>query len=307
MKKKSVWVFVYFVFLVSLLEAQGGGGKGRGGKGIQRDIEIIPIELSEQQKNVPVLGSIKPASSITMLSPFQGRLSRLYVKESQRVRKGQKLFSVVKINTVGSFNENVVKAFSDGIISNIQVEVNQEINASQLVLSIIDLSYLKLEGTISDKEAYLIQTGNKVSVTLNEDVLEGSVFLRSLEPNYSSNLFTVEIHFPINAEQGASRWLGRFASANITTNAVQGYFVPNTAIVQQGIGPSIWVRNADQVLRLQPIVPLEIFGGYTRIEKPAEGKEYLTGTLTSLREGQSYPPKERAKGGGGGQGKPREK
>ncbi len=270
-------------------------------------LEAHPLEEETHNRTVEVVGYLNPSSSLLILSPFQGRVASIYVKEGDKVKRGTRLFSVVKINQVGTFNQNTVYAPTSGYISQIPIEINQEVAASTPILSLIKLEYLKIQSTLSDKDAFLIDTKSPSEVDAENEILEGTVAIRPLEPDYETGLFPVEIHFPLKSVNEATRWLGRFVTAKIKTNSTTGYFVKNSAIVQQGVGPSVWTVNEDNVLLLSSIIPVAIYGDMTLLKERPEGVSYLVGDTGTLREGETFNPKgkerEKKRGGGGGGGK----
>jgi multidrug resistance efflux pump len=104
---------------------------------------------------------------ITSLSPTTpGKLLTLDVSEGQQVKKGD----VVAV--VGS---EIVRAYSDGIIVQVDQQIGSIVSVQVPVVQMIDTSKMRIDGTIDEnKGLYQIKPGQVVSFTV--DALPGKTF-----------------------------------------------------------------------------------------------------------------------------------
>src|SRR5579863_4346107 len=93
-----------FAFIISLLAlltgctstsppAGGPGGRGRGGFPAT-PVTVAKAEVGDVPVEVRQIGSVDPVAVIAVKAQIGGELTRVFFKEGDDVRKGQKLFEI---------------------------------------------------------------------------------------------------------------------------------------------------------------------------------------------------------------------
>ncbi len=93
-----------------------------------------------------------------------------------------------------------VRAPADGVILAINTNEGQRIESDAMMLRMSDLSSFKVVGWVNERYAPLIQTGNRVSVDLDDEILQGVV--GEITPMVEDEMIHFDVHLNDKKHQG---------------------------------------------------------------------------------------------------------
>ncbi len=265
-------------------ERSGGGpppGAGRGREGAQ---ELGVAEEGSRSRTIQVAGRLRPRVRISHDTPVSGVVRELMVESGERVSRGDPLFTVERIAVGQTFRPVPVEARIDGVVSEVHVQVEEElIQGSEGVTVVSGEDYI-LEARISDKDATDILVGREVlGRTSGGDEVAGRLIARGQEPDYETGLFTLTFQF----DQDPLVSIGTFLSIELPTREIPGVFGPREAVGRRSGRFFRWVVGGGEVVVTRRGVEVEQgIGGGVRVEGLSPGGRYLA-TLTGRERGGS--------------------
>ena len=281
-----------FWILLPLQAQQGsgaGGGAGRGGPGGggAGGSALTGTARSESRGRViQVGGRLKPKTSIVHTSTFTGVVRDIPVAPGDSVSTGEILFTVDRNEAGQTFQLHTVRSRIDGIVSRVDLLAEEEVRANGAGVTVISRREYILEAKISDKDAFKVALGQRVSGrSVNGGELTGRLSLRSPEPDYNTGLFELTFEFPA----GPQTFAGAFVLIDLPTEVLQGIFVPSEAIDRRYGRNFIWTVDPDSRTLVRREVELGTsLGNETLITGGlAEGDRYLR--ILSGREQEGSP------------------
>lgn len=287
-------ILLFFVFLVSVtLSGQQGRPPGRGGApgGTGESASsFATAELSEQSKTISVGGRLQPKDRIVHQTPSAGFIQDIEIREGQYVREGSNLFSIVKDEQINRYKPVVVDARISGTVSKIDIREKDEVRSGDDAVTIIGTSGYIMNATISDKDAFRIQEGQKVTGrSTDTESIPGTLTSRSLEPDYELGLFSLTLEFPNNK----NLHVGQYLLVDIPIDRTEGIFVGRELLVRRYGKFFLWVIDSEDKLESREVVPGQSFGNLIRIEEGiAVGERYLTGLTGREEEGAPAFPEQ---------------
>jgi len=147
------------------------------------------------EKTVVASGSVESVNEVDVGAQASGKITKLYVKLGQEIKKGEMIAdidSTTQINTlntkkieanikqaeieVNTAETNVgytkITAPMDGTVISVPVSEGQTVNANQTtptIVTIADLSKMKIKPEISEGDITKVKTGQEVSFTILSD------------------------------------------------------------------------------------------------------------------------------------------
>ena len=277
------------------LGAQAGGGRGGGQGGTgrqvggrtdasQREAPVAIAEESEQYHSISVGGRLQPRTKVDHLAPSAGYVVTVRVQEGDRVERGAALFSIRRRDDVANvYKPLVVEARVSGWVSEVFVQVQDEVQASDRAVVIVGKQGYLLEASVSDKDAFKVDVGQQVTArTSGGERITGVLHYRSQEPDYGTGLFSLTFHFP-NSQQ---THIGEFVLVDLPVDRTRGLFVRRELVVRRYGRYFLWIVTADQTLEAREVVLGGAYGDLVQIrEGLAAGERYLTRLTGREREG----------------------
>lgn len=121
-------------------------------KEVTASIGTITEELS-------LSGSILANKSTSVTSTSKSTVEEIYIESGEEVSKGEDIILLE--------NGTVIEAPYDGRISKISTSVNQDVDQSSSLFTIIDDSSFKIETSVGESEIFKISKGQNVDITLS--------------------------------------------------------------------------------------------------------------------------------------------
>ncbi len=216
-KKINIFMIMILVF-ISFLSCKKRT-RNRRSRITKISVEVIKVKKENISKRLFLTGDIKGIEEVNVYSFVTGIIRNTYVKEGQRVFKGQALFSIDQTRSGADLRDYVVVSPISGIISNVSIDTGSQVIANQsIIANIVKTNQLKAEVYIPETEINLIKVGNKSiikSSAAKGKIFHGKVFKISPVVNINNRMAKVEV---LINEHGNLLKSGMFAEIEIFTN-----------------------------------------------------------------------------------------
>ena len=293
MKTAGIIMIITSLLLTAVsVSAQHGGRAGPppgpgAGSGQDEGADRSPIaiaQVSQQSHTITVGGRLEPQSRIVHKTSSSGYIQSVRVREGQLVQAGEELLSIKRKDDVMDLYKPVpVTARITGRVSEVLVQVEAEVNAGEPAVVVLGTEGYVLEANVSDKDAFRIDIGQKVSgLTAGGTTISGVLLSRSQEPDYSTGLFELTFQFPDSQRVG----VGEFVLIDLPVDRVRGLFVPRDVVVRRYGKFFLWIVNESQALEAREVTLGPVFGDLVLIKDGLQpGERYLRRLTGREREG----------------------
>ena len=274
-------VLIIFICVFSLEAQQGRAGGGSGDRPGGRPAPFGTAEVGTQSKTISVGGRLEPKDRIVHQTSSAGFIQSVDVSEGQFVREGQPLFSINRDEQVNRYKPVVVSARISGTVSEILIGERDEVRAGVDAVTLIGTSGYVMRATISDKDAFKIQAGQKVTGrSANIKSITGILTMRSLEPDYELGLFSLTLEFP----NVPGVHVGEYLLVDLPIDKTEGIFIPRNLLVRRYGKHFVWIIKPEDKLEIREVVPGLSFGDLIKIDEGiVPGERYLS-MLTGKEE-----------------------
>jgi len=285
-KYRLLFITAVILFSVSLASAQQREGGGREQSQSRPTSPVSVAEVSEQYHLISVVGRLQPKSRIVHYIPNAGYILDVSIEEGQRVDEGQKLFSIRRKDDVTNiYKPTVVTARISGWVSQVQIQVEDEVDANDPAVVIIGTEGYVLDAGISDKDAFKVRIGQRVTAhTIGGATITGILVNRSQEPDYDTGLFSLTFHFP-NSQR---TYIGEFVTIDLPADRTKGLFVRRDLVIRRYGKYFLWTINDEEKLAARQVLLGPTYGDLVRIDEGlASGEKYLALLTGREKEGDS--------------------
>jgi multidrug efflux pump subunit AcrA (membrane-fusion protein) len=244
--------------------------------------------VSEQYHSITVGGRLEPESRIVHKISAGGFVQSISVREGQLVEAGQELVSVKRKDDVMELYKPVpLVARISGRVSEVLVQPEAEVSVGDPAVVILGTEGYVLQANVSDKDAFRIDVGQKVTgQTTGGEAIRGVLLSRSAEPDYDTGLFELTFQFP-NSQRVA---IGEFVLIDLPIDRVRGLFVPRDVVVRRYGKFFLWIVNESQLLEAREVTLGPVFGDLVLIREGLRPEErYLLRLTGKEREGAPAP------------------
>ncbi len=289
-KYKSLFVIIIFFVFISLLSAQQGSGMSGSGRpsggapasGRPGNL-ILEAEVSKRSKSISVVGRLEPRSRIIHNSSVSGAIGELFVDIGDQVQAGDHLFRIDRNDIGQSFKPVYVDSRISGIVSEIDIQIYSDIREGSRVVTIVATDSYVARAVISDKDAFKIKVGQKVSGTNPEGLsISGTLIGRSQEPDYNTGLFKLNFEFP----QKEGFYIGSFILIQLSTDQVEGIFISRDLLVRRYGKYFLWLVDSEARLTAREVKSGAIFENDVQIISGLNpGDRYLSRITGKETEG----------------------
>jgi multidrug efflux pump subunit AcrA (membrane-fusion protein) len=277
-------VVILVLWAASLAPAQQGDGAQPGGSANGAGSPIAVAKISERFHTISVGGRLQPKSRIVHRTPNAGYVRTVSVAEGDSVEEGQELFRITRRDDVANvYKPAIVTARISGWVSEVLIQSEDDVESAEPAVVIIGTEGYELEVSISDKDAFKVEIGQRVTAhTSSGRQIMGELVNRSPEPDYSTGLFSLTFRFPNN--QGTH--VGEFVIIDLPVDYSTGIFVRRDLIIRRYGKYFLWVVGGDQTLEAREVVLGPTYDELVRIDQGlSAGERYLTRLSGREREG----------------------
>ena len=227
---------------------------------------------------------MRPEATIVHYATAGGYVSELPVEEGQAVEAGQVLFSIRRRDDLSNvYKPTVVTARIAGLVSKIHVQAEDEVQNGDPAVVVIGTEGYVLEAAISDKDAFKVRIGGRVTGrTAGGTRITGVLTGRSREPDYETGLFSLTFRFP-NSQR---TYVGEFVIIDLPTDRAKGIFVPRDLIIRRYGNYYVWAVTDDGTLSAREVALGPTYGELVKIDRGlSEGERYLARITGREKEG----------------------
>ena len=223
-------------------------------------------------------------------------ISTIYVKPGQRVKKGQNILRISRIDNLGEYRDYLVKSRLTGRVISIPVYRYQEIKGGDLVAIVgSGNSKLRLTGYISDQDDLTFFNKQQEIIAKDSEDREyiGRIEELSSIPDPKTGLLKIEVSF--NDKDNSNMREGAFVIASFKTSQLKAIFIPQDDIVRKISFDYVWVVNKETgTIHLTKIETGFLFSNDREIKSGLQDNDmYLSGgKLWALQEGMIVPKKQ---------------
>jgi multidrug efflux pump subunit AcrA (membrane-fusion protein) len=281
---KLLLIIVTVLSSASLTSAQQREGAQQSESQNKPASPVTVAQISEQFHTISVVGRLEPKNRIVHHTPTSGYISSVSVEEGQLVKEGQKLFSIKrKDDLMNVYKPTLVSARITGWVSKVLIQVEDEVEAAEPALVIIGTEGYILDANISDKDAFKIRIGQRVSArTTGGAAISGILVSRSQEPDYTTGLFSLTFHFP-NTQR---TYVGEFVIIDLPIDRAKGLFVRRDLVIRRYGKYFLWIVNEAGELLAREVVLGPAYGELVRIDQGLKvGERYLNRLTGREKEG----------------------
>ena len=248
---------------------------------------VAVAENSWQFHVISVGGRLQPKSRIVHYTPNSGIVSAVTVEEGELIESGQKLFSIKrKDDVMNIYKPTVVTARISGWVSQVLIQTEDEVENAQPAVVIVGTEGYVLEADISDKDAFKVRIGQRVSAhTTGGMRIIGVLVNRSQEPDYTTGLFSLTFHFP----NSQLTYIGEFVIIDLPVDRSKGLFIRRDLVIRRYGKYYIWIVNDAHELEAREVILGPTYGDLVRIDHGLKtGEKYLTRLTGREKEGMKF-------------------
>ena len=176
----------------------------------------------------------------------------------QQLNDAQNLYDNAEIQLEQAekqFADATIKSPLSGIITKKQVEEGEYVNIGSPIVTIIDISRLKIKLNVSEANVYQLKLGNKTSITTDiypGVTFEGNISFISSQGDDSHN-YPVEIVIPNNSKHPLKS--GTFANVMIKLPvAAEALYIPRESLLGSITEASVYVAENNKAILKKIVV-----------------------------------------------------
>ena len=183
----------------------------------------------------------------------EAELARLTARRGLEITLRETAVIAAQANLNGAvsrLDNSTLKAPWDGYVSEVLVEENEEINAVDPILEVIDYGVVEVDGRVDEFEVLSLERGAVAAVRLDslpDQALEGVVASVSSDTTREQGSATFSAAVKVVLPEGLRLQEGLRATAKVSLGEERGLLVPNPAIRGDYDNPVVLVVNGDEV------------------------------------------------------------
>ena len=187
------------------------------------------------------------------LTGAEAELARLTARRGLEITLRETAVIAAQANLDGAvsrLDNSTLKAPWDGYVSEIMVEENEEINAVDPILEVIDYGVVEVDGRVDEFEVLSLERGAVAAVRLDslpDQTLEGVVASVTSDSTREQGSATFSAAVKVVLPEGLRLQEGLRATAKVSLGEERGLLVPNPAIRGDYDNPVVLVVNGDEV------------------------------------------------------------
>ena len=172
-------------------------------------LKEVEVSIGTIREEISLSGSLVANKSTSVNSSSKSTVEEIYVQSGEEVSKGEDIILLE--------NGTVIEAPYDGKITKISTYVNQDVDTSTTLFTIIDDSSYKVEASVDETEITKISHGQDVDITitaLNKEV-EGTVTNLDAQASSSGNSVSFGLVVSVDGEGLDDVYSGMSTEMNI--------------------------------------------------------------------------------------------
>ena len=250
-------------------------------------VNVTPAVLGSIADYFEINGEVTAASSVETYADVQGILGRLHVRLGDKVRKGDVIAEVDPSRPGLNYALSPVLARASGTITALPMDVGDAVSAQSSIVTIGDLSKLKVETAIPERFISRIRPGMPAEIRLESwpgHVIELTV--TELDPVVDSSSRTLGISMDLPADSPEWVKAGMYAEIRLTTDEKDAVIkIPADTVLRRFGESFVFVVENDRAVKrlITPGITLE--GAVEIISGLQEGEQVVYQGQTLLEDG----------------------
>lgn len=199
------------------------------------------------------------------------------------------------------FEDSTLKAPWNGYIASIPVEVGQEIEPFEVVLTVINTSIVNVEGSVDEIDVLSLRREEPVTVTIDalpDQELEGVITNISSTSTNEQGVVTFDVDIRVNVSEGVTLQEGLSAVARVATAEERGIVIPMQSVQFGDQGAFVRKEDENGDIVEHPVTLGSGDGFFTIVEDGLAPGDRIV--MQALDEGQIEDGNFRFRGPGGG-------
>jgi multidrug efflux pump subunit AcrA (membrane-fusion protein) len=281
---------IFSVLLTALLIVSCSQKKENRPLSVSNLVQTAQVTRRNFNRILTSYGYVRPLQKTDIVAYTRGRITNIWVREGEKVEKGQRLLSLEGYYSTWGVEEP--KSFSkkelvapgkdiikiapvSGYVTQLTKNIGSRVEEGEILLSIVDLKKLLAEVEVFGTEANSIKPGQSAVITSDESRFSGEVsfIATGVDPETGGRKVGIEIF-----QQEAKRLLpGDFVKADIIVEKhLSSLAIPEKALLNDG-GQNVVMVKVGQAYEKRPIVVGLYNQGYAEVLKGLrEGEEVVT-------------------------------
>jgi len=186
--------------------------------------------------------------------------------------------------TWANYAETEVKSPINGVVTKVIGETGNLTSPGQTLLVVEDLEKLQVTLQLTEQEASLVETGDRVVIKNNSEQIRGRVIekAQSLDQQTKKLEITIEV-----TESNSNVTPGSFTDVVFQANTNNLVFIPLNSIFIDNDHKKVRIVNTDNEVEIVEVEIGQIIGKYVQIINGLDGNEKVITTVKSfLNEGE---------------------
>lgn len=242
-KKKIISLGLAIMVTVGALV---GCSKNSEEESTETSVKEVEVSVGTIKEEISLSGSIVANKTTTVNATSKSTVEEIYVQSGEEVLEGE---DIVLLE-----DGTVVEAPYDGKITKISTSVNQDVDTSTTLFTIIDDSSYKIEASVDESEISKVSYGQDVDVTitaLNKD-LEGTVTNVDAQATTSGSSATFGLVVTVDSEDIEDIYSGMSAEMNIIIQESENVLtVPIQAVSSNKGVKTVKVKDGDSTKEVE--------------------------------------------------------
>lgn len=243
-KRKIKYMSV--IAALSLIMMTGCSAKTNGNEEEGSTTKETAVSIGTIKEEISLSGSIVANKSTSVTTSSKSTVEEIYVQSGEKVLEGE---DIVLLE-----DGTVIEAPYDGKIAKISTYINQDVDTSTSLFTIIDDSSYKIEASIDETEISKVSHGQEVDVTvtaINKE-FNGKVTNIDAQASSSGNSATFGIVVTLDGEQLDEIYSGMSTEMNIIIKESKDVLViPIQAISNRRGKHIVKVKNGEEVKEVE--------------------------------------------------------
>lgn len=174
------------------------------------------------------------------------------VELQSQLQQAKSMASIAK----KQLDDCTLKASRDGIISDCDIQIGQEITPAMPLITLLDIEHFNVTFDVPEQEVMDIQIGDKgytLVEAIHSDSLPIVVTEKSLVANHLSHTYTIKAKIATTSIKQQPLLPGMMSKVFLSTQQINGITIPPTCIHTQLNETNIWVVHHGKAIR-KPVV-----------------------------------------------------
>lgn len=252
------------------------------------EVEEAVTTRGSIDRTILFTGNIEAESAAAVFPRAQGKVSKLIIKEGERVRKGEAIMLVDRDEVGFTFKAMPIVSPIDGLVGRVEVDVGDSVNPAQAVATVVKSQNVKMKIDVPERYLEDIRIGEKASMivdSLGGIEFNGSIISRSPFIDEKTRTARVEVSIP-NPDGKLQH--GMFGRINIAVEQNTDILkIPYPAISWEGAKKFVYKIDGSKLVRTEVKIGLRNDLEAEVTEGLAERDIIAVGSLIDMKDGET--------------------